>query len=70
MKTPHTMTARGRTVRIGRRDGSVVIGRFIERTRRKVIVLDVAGEQVEIQPGDIKSMSDRRLLQPVSACRR
>lgn len=67
MKTPHTMTARGRTVRVTLRSGETFIDKFVERTRKKVLIFE-SGRRVPA--GDIKSFSDRRVLQPVSRERR
>jgi hypothetical protein len=67
MKTPHTQTRRGKTVRVALKDGSVFEDKFVERTRKKVLVFE-SGRRVAC--GDVKSFSDRRLLQPVSSHRR
>jgi len=68
-KQPHTVTARGRWVRVelkpkpGELRGEVFEGRFLERTRRKVLVFE-GGRRVPA--GEVIAFSDRRLLQPIS----
>jgi len=61
------MTARGRLVRVTLKSGETFEARFLERTRSKVLVF-ASGRRVPA--GDVKSFSDRRILQPVSAHRR
>jgi len=63
MKTPHTMTARGKRVRVTLLTGETFIDKFLERTPKKVLVF-ASGRRVRC--GDVKSFSDHRLLQPVS----
>jgi hypothetical protein len=67
VKHPHTMTARGRTVRVELKSGEVFEDKFMERTAKKMLVF-ASGRRV--RAGDVKSFSDRRLLQSVSAHRR
>lgn len=67
MKTPHTRTRRGKTVRVQLRTGEVFTDKFIERTAKKLLIFE-SGRRVHA--GEIKSFSDRRLLQPVSSHRR
>lgn len=67
MKTPHTRTQRGKTVRVQLRSGEVFEDKFIERTKKKILIFE-SGRRVRC--GDVKSFSDRRLLQPTSAHRR
>jgi hypothetical protein len=67
MKTPHTMTARGRTVRVTLKSGETFEAKFIERTAKKILIFE-GGRRVK--QGDVKSFSDRRLLQPISSHRR
>ena len=67
MKTPHTITRRGKTVRVALKDGTVFEDKFIERTAKKIIIFE-SGRRVKC--GDVKSMSDRKPMQHVSAHRR
>lgn len=67
MKTPHTITRRGKTVRVALKNGEVFEDKFIERTAKKVLIFE-SGRRVKA--GDVKSFSDRRLLQSVSSHRR
>jgi hypothetical protein len=67
MKTPHTITARGRHVRVTLKTGETFEDRFVERTRKRVLVFG-SGRRVAV--GDVKSFSDRRLLQPLSRMRK
>lgn len=67
MKTPHTATARGRTVRIKLRSGEVYEGKFKEKTSGHVMIFE-DGRRIAV--GEILSMSDRRLLQPRSKHRK
>lgn len=67
MKTPHTITRRGKTVRVELRNGDVFEDKFVERTAKKILIFE-SGRRVKA--GDVKSFSDRRLLQPVSSHRR
>lgn len=66
-KTPHTATARGRTVRIKLKTGEVYEGKFKEKTHGHVMIFE-DGRRIAV--GEIQSMSDRRLLQPVSRHRK
>lgn len=61
-KTPHTVTARGRIVRVELKDGTVFEDRFLERTRKKVLIF----EGRRVKAGDVKAFSDRRRLQPIA----
>ena len=63
----HTVTARGRTVRVELKSGEVFEDKFKERTAGKWIVF-YSGRKVK--QGDIKAFSDRRLLQPISRHRK
>lgn len=67
MKTPHTVTGRGKMVRVTLRTGETFEDRFIERTRNKWIVFG-SGRRVHV--GEVKSFSDRRAQQPISAHRK
>lgn len=67
MKTPHTKTSRGKIVRVELRSGETFFDRYVEQTPGKVLIFEKRGR---IPAGQIKAMSDRRLLQPVSAHRR
>lgn len=64
---PHTITARGRTVRVKLKSGEVFEAKFLERTRKKILIFE-GGRRVKA--GDVQSFSDRRLLQPVSKHRK
>ncbi len=63
MRTPHTYTNRGKRVRVQLRTGEVFIDKFLERTKKKILIFE-SGRRV--RQGDIKSFSDHRPLQPVS----
>jgi len=53
------------------KSGEVVELKFKEKTAGKVLIFeDGDGNERRIMLGDIKSMSDRRLLQPVSRHRK
>lgn len=68
---PHSATARGRWCRVRLKSGEVVELKFKEKTAGKVLIFeDGDGNERRIMLGDIKSMSDRRLLQPVSRHRK
>ena len=67
MKTPHTKTSRGKIVRVELRNGDLFEDRYIEQTPGHVLIFEKRGR---IRAGQIKAMSDRRLLQPVSSHRR
>lgn len=67
MKTPHTQTRRGKMVRVELRTGEVFEDRFLERTRKKILIF-ASGRRVHV--GEVKAFSDRRLLQPVSKHRK
>lgn len=67
MKTPHTITRRGKTVRVTLKTGEVFEDKFIERTAKKILIFE-SGRRVK--HGDIKSFSDRRPKQAVSSHRR
>lgn len=66
-KTPHTATARGRTVRIRLKSGEVFEGKFKEKTSGHVMIFE-CGRRIAV--GDVASMSDRRLLQPIARHRK
>jgi hypothetical protein len=66
-RTPHTATARGRIVRVKLKTGEVFEARFMEKTAGKVLVFE-GGRRVAV--GEIQSMSDRRLLQPIGRHRK
>jgi len=66
-KHPHTITARGRMVRVELKNGEKFEARFLERTRKKILVFE-GGRRVPA--GDVKAFSDRRLLQPISRHKR
>ena len=63
MKTCHTATYKGKTVFVILRNGERFEDRFVERTRSKIVIFEKRGR---IPAGEIRSMSDRRLLQPVT----
>lgn len=67
MKTPHTITRRGKTVRVELKTGEVFEDKFIERTQKKILIF---GSGRRVRQGEIKSFSDRRLKQDVSSHRR
>lgn len=64
---PHTITSRGRVVRVTLKDGTTFEDRFLERTASKMLIF-ASGRRVSA--GAVKSFSDRRLLQPISKHRR
>lgn len=63
----HTATRRGQTVRVQLHTGEVFEDKFVERTSGRVVIFEARGR---VPAGDIKAMSDRRLLQPVSRWRK
>lgn len=67
MKTPHTMTARNRKVRVTLKTGETFEDRFVERTRKKVLVFK-SGRRVPA--GDVRSFSDLKPQQEISKHRR
>jgi len=67
MKTPHTVTARGRLVRVTLKTGETFVDRFLERTAKKVILF-ASGRRVAA--GEIRSFSDRKPQQLISKERR
>jgi len=64
--TPHTATHRGRKCRVELKDGTVFIDQFIDRTSGKRVIF----KNRTVRQGDIKAMSDYRLLQPISGHKR
>jgi hypothetical protein len=54
-------------VRVELKNGEVFEARFLERTRKKILIF-ADGRRVKV--GDVKAFSDRRLLQPVSRSRK
>lgn len=67
MKTPHTVTARGKKVRVELRTGEVFEDRFIERTRKKILIF-ASGRRVPA--GEVKAFSDWRPMQSISKHRK
>jgi hypothetical protein len=68
---PHSATARGRWARVKLKTGEVVELKFKEKTAGKILIFENAkGEERRIAIGEIQSMSDRRLLQPISRHKR
>lgn len=55
----HTATFKGRRVRIILRDGSIIIDRFLERTRNKWIVL----ETQRIHVSEIRAFAPYRKME-------
>jgi hypothetical protein len=63
----HTATFRGRTVFVILKTGERFTDKFIDRTRNRTVVFEARGR---MPAGDIRSMSDRKLLQEVSRWRK
>ena len=53
MRTPHTQTHRGKTVRVVLRDGTVIVDKFERRTDKFVFLQEVG----RLAKGDIKSFT-------------
>lgn len=66
MKTPHTQTRRGKRVRVELKSGEVFVDKFLERTRKKLLIFE--GRTVRV--GDVKAFSDVKAQQEVSRHRR
>lgn len=67
MKTPHTVTRRGKTVRVELRNGEVFEGKFLERTPGKWLLFQ-CGRRIHV--GEVKAFSDKMPTQRIGKHRR
>jgi len=58
MRTPHTATQRGKRVKVKLRDGTIILDRFIDRTKNAIILKDYG----KLLKKNIKSFSIYKLL--------